>query len=347
MIDSLTIKNFKKNNYLKLTNMGKITIIGGKNNSGKTTVLESLYLLYNRELPKTILDIYFSHGVKVTFTNDTFWAPLFNCYNMENEIKINVRYDGQSESLEIKRSNDVSTKVSLKNPEVVTKRLLDFIYTKNDKKIGVAHSFIDSSTIGNGSTIKTNWEKPINNIKKISYICPRLDYNPNEIATKFGEIDISGGTSELVEALKIIEPKIKSLSSVSHGNYSLIYGDVGIGRKIPLSFMGEGTAKLFSIILAIVTTRDGIVLIDELENGIHYSLFPKLWELLVKLSSPDKFNCQIILTTHSYELLNSLKYELSDKTNNSISYIRIDDNIAVTYDNEVLLNSLDNELEVR
>lgn len=57
----------------------------------------------------------------------------------------------------------------------------------------------------------------------------------------------------------------------------MLYVDIGINKKIPMSFMGDGISRLTSILLAILTTKNGIVFIDEIENGIHYSVQNKIW----------------------------------------------------------------------
>jgi AAA15 family ATPase/GTPase len=128
-------------------------------------------------------------------------------------------------------------------------------------------------------------------------------------------------------------------------NHSLIYGDLGIGKKMPLSLMGEGTAKLLSIMLAIATHKGGIVLIDEIENGVHYSIHPKFWQLIVTLSK--RYQCQLFLTTHSYEIIKSLKEQDDDY----LSYIRLDrkngEVLPKKYDAEMLFSAIERDWEIR
>src|SRR5205807_7489873 len=88
---------------------------------------------------------------------------------------------------------------------------------------------------------------------------------------------------------------------IAVGEKLLIHGDIGIGRKIPLAHMGEGMGRLLSIVLAIAVNKDGLILIDEFEHGIHHSGMTKIWEGVSKMA--QEYNCQIIATTHSYECL--------------------------------------------
>jgi AAA15 family ATPase/GTPase len=114
--------------------------------------------------------------------------------------------------------------------------------------------------------------------------------------------------------------------------------------------MGEGTAKLLSIMLAIATSRGGIVLIDELENGVHYSVHPKLWPLLITFSK--QYDCQLFLTTHSYELIKSLKGAVeNDENDEYLFYVRLDrtqDNILPkTYQMDMLFSAIERDWEIR
>jgi len=188
-------------------------------------------------------------------------------------------------------------------------------------------------------------------IKKgpVSIIAARSPVNPNEDAEKYGKLDIMGKQAEILKFLQVIEPKLKSLSSVSIGNISMIHGDIGLSRKIPVSYMGEGVAKLLSIILAIANSQEGIVLIDEFENGIHYSVMQKVWEG-IGLAAKD-FNCQVIATTHSYECLTAAYNGFSGNLQNDFSYLRLDkangETKAKVFDYEMLKTAIDANMEVR
>ncbi len=156
---------------------------------------------------------------------------------------------------------------------------LEFIYHINDEKVGESHLTLDGHRLD--MHVK-NLRKPskkmafildmhVKNLrkpsKKMAFIASGVQRNPTEDSARFGQLDIHGHTDSITDVLKIIEPELKSLTTISQGDHALIYGNIGLSRKIPVSHMGEGTAKLLSIILAIATNENGMVLIDEIENG--------------------------------------------------------------------------------
>jgi AAA15 family ATPase/GTPase len=96
-------------------------------------------------------------------------------------------------------------------------------------------------------------------------------------------------------------PEIIDLDIIPTGNVSLIYVDIGKNEKIPINFLGDGFVRLFSILTLLATTENGIVLIDEIENGLHHSIITTIWEGIGK--AVQEYNCQLIATTHSYECI--------------------------------------------
>jgi AAA15 family ATPase/GTPase len=91
------------------------------------------------------------------------------------------------------------------------------------------------------------------------------------------------------------------------------------------------------------------VFVDEIENGLHYSVMPKIWEGIAKAAR--EFDCQVIATTHSYECLQSAYDGLSEKYEDDFRYIRIDKienkTVAKTFDFKLLKVALESNMEVR
>lgn len=69
--------------------------------------------------------------------------------------------------------------------------------------------------------------------------------------------------------------------------------------------MGDGIIHLFHIILGLVNSRGGIVLIDEFENGLHYSVQPEIWNMIFQLA--EKLNVQVFATTHSWDCVSAFQ----------------------------------------
>ncbi|MGI0482122.1 AAA family ATPase [Geminocystis sp. CENA526] len=129
----------------------------------------------------------------------------------------------------------------------------------------------------------------------------------------------------------------------------MIAGDIGIGELIPIAYMGEGISRLLSIILAIATTENGVVLIDEIENGLHYSKITDIWKGIDLISRQT--NTQIFATTHSFDCINSAHEAFSSNDNYDFTYHRLEtiNNIiqVISYDYETINTSVEMNFEMR
>ena len=129
----------------------------------------------------------------------------------------------------------------------------------------------------------------------------------------------------------------------------MLHGDVGLDRLLPLPLMGDGTARLASLLLAIGSAERGMVLIDEIENGLHHSAVDKVWRLID--DATRRFNVQVFATTHSLECVKSAYRAFSETMDRPFRLHRLErseESIRViTYDWESFEGAMAGELEVR
>lgn len=59
-----------------------------------------------------------------------------------------------------------------------------------------------------------------------------------------------------------------------------------------------------------VNCENGYLLIDEFENGLHYSVQEKLWEVIFYLA--ERLNIQVFATTHSLDCVDAFSAVLND-----------------------------------
>jgi AAA15 family ATPase/GTPase len=357
MITKLSINGFKGFEHLEIPTLSRINLLGGRNNIGKTSILEALFMFLDRLNPNIILRQFAWRGVAIIpFEPESMWAPIFFNYDLQKEISILVTINNNEEKMSIKfnpRYIPASIPAIGVRPGTATQirtdqkpmpsQSLDIVYDSKTMKNQQTHVLMRAD--GTQVIVDNASYEP----RQATFMVARAPMNSAEDAQKFGKLDIQGKQEKVVDVLKIIEPKLKSLSSIAMGESSLIHGDIGLSRKIPISYMGDGVSKLLSIILSIATLQNGVLLIDEFENGIHYSVMPKIWEAVAKAAF--EYDCQVIGTTHSYECLKAAYTGIPESLRNDFSYIRFDkiDNrtMAKRFDFETLKVALDANMEVR
>jgi hypothetical protein len=108
---------------------------------------------------------------------------------------------------------------------------------------------------------------------------------------------------DVLEGMHIIDRSVQRIEVVSEPSGPSIHLDIGLDTLVPLAVSGEGLVRLFSIIVELTASRNGVLLVDEIDNGFHYSMMPDLWKLLRELA--EKQNVQLFGTTHNDEIMRS------------------------------------------
>jgi AAA15 family ATPase/GTPase len=113
--------------------------------------------------------------------------------------------------------------------------------------------------------------------------------------------------------------------------------------------MGEGINRLFGIALALVNAKGGILLVDEIESGLHFSVQVDLWRLIFKVA--NRLNVQVFATTHSQDAVEAFQKASPEDQHEEAMLIRLENKkgeIVVTQFNERRLATATREdIEVR
>lgn len=123
------------------------------------------------------------------------------------------------------------------------------------------------------------------------------------------KIALSDREKDVVEALKIIAPDIKAVSMVGgegqRQTRTAIVRSIGFPRPVPLRSFGDGLNRLFGIVLSLVNAKDGFLLIDEFENGLHHTVQLDVWRGIFRLSK--LLNVQVFATSHSWDAVEAFQ----------------------------------------
>jgi AAA15 family ATPase/GTPase len=192
-------------------------------------------------------------------------------------------------------------------------------------------------------------EKNNTSLSKASYVSSKT-LNIASLTEEFSKVDARDEVGEIVDDLKCIDERFENLSILLLGKEPAIHAKIkNIDIKVPVALNGDGINKLLSIILKIRSCKDGVVLIDEIENGFHYSSTSDIWKIISKLS--EKYNCKVFATTHSYECVEKACESFKDSPD-SFQYIRMAKNkegqiIPKIFEHGTLQAAIESNLEVR
>ena len=121
-----------------------------------------------------------------------------------------------------------------------------------------------------------------------------------------------------------------------------------LSEPIPLRALGDGVNRLFGLALALTNAKDGLLLIDEIENGIHYSVQADLWRLVFETAA--RLNVQVFATTHSYDCIKAFEEAARESEEEGI-LVRLarkgDRTLVGEFDERELEIAVEGEIEVR
>jgi AAA15 family ATPase/GTPase len=318
-IKNIEIKNFKCFEDFKANGFGRVNLIGGKNNVGKTAFMEACFLsdalskgganfhsaLFTIENNrKAIKDMTQSTISKILQKN----SPIQLSHSLGN--KVDLKFEDNDIKLTITTKEKVMSFKDVGNPELYIKLLSSFI----------------SSTSMNCSQLSVG-DKLLN----ILYDGVKRNRKREELNTFINEFD-----NDLIE-IDIIENDFEIFSKSQN-------------RWVSISDYGDGIKYYIAYLSAIWTYKNNIIFIDEIENGIHYTNLDKLWEIILTISKEQ--NVQVFATTHSKECIESyvrVSKKLEDEEITYTILTKLDDGSidAGMYTSSMLINTINQEHEVR
>ena len=353
MLKSIEFKKFRCFQDLKLKPLERVNLVAGVNNIGKTVLLEGLWIHHGVGNPSTAWRVNVFRGLDQFRTqDDPVLRSLFYDFHSDVPAKIFARDLDENEfSLTIRLLKDQPTRIPVgkqtKDTTNVIGEQIEYEYAKNSKKISAAYGFFEKDDFQIGQTEERGGFK---NLHKIAIFLPGRMRPPfKEDAERYSNLDALKETGHVTETLQKIEPRLRRISLGLINDLPIIQADIGIERLIPIPLLGDGMARLLSLSLAIGNARDGVVLVDEIENGLHHAILVQVWRAVADLAR--KFNVQVFSTTHSEECIR-VAHEAFEKEETYDFRLhrldRVDSTIrSVTYDQETLTAALETGLEVR
>ncbi|TMQ28158.1 MAG: ATP-binding protein, partial [Deltaproteobacteria bacterium] len=105
---------------------------------------------------------------------------------------------------------------------------------------------------------------------------------PKQLARLWANVVLTPGEQRTIDALRLIEPQIERIAiSESDGTIAKVLLR-GADGPVPLGTLGEGVSRILTLALHLALTQHGFLLIDEIENGLHWSVMPKVWRFVVE-----------------------------------------------------------------
>ncbi len=325
-LDKLRIRGFRGLSSLDLDGLGAFNILLGANDVGKTSILEAIFLLSgfaNLELPIRLQNWrnYLVHEFddlsalfhKLAVDNQVT-LEAHSCDSAERTLRISAPYakaaiemetqrvGGSANGDAVKSQSDQQAGVQSSSSVPSGPRFLQYNATVKPSSQEAPIPFSGKLVVREGNLELTKIPDTVSNeIISARFLAAGVEYPNSDIA----DVIVNKKTGELLEYLQVINPRVEDIAVIE----TAAYLDIGLEKMMPLNMFGSGMIRAAKILSLCIMGNVRIVLIDELENGLHYQAIPPLLKALLRLSSER--HVQVFATTHSLEVLKGLQHVLS------------------------------------
>lgn len=316
MISEISIRNFRTFANLELVGLQRLNLVTGANNSGKTSLLESVFLNIGANNPELCTRLSNWRGM-TSFPADGegVWGWLFHQKSIESPATIVTRLkDGTAHTLQISLTPRSESEYALsgsRNERESTSQGngrspsdsdwldhsdatldLSLKYTNSTGKQASALAAItNDGRLRFDSTNQYRWRQ--------GYFLSVHFRHLREQAEKFSRLKSKGREKLAVEALQSLDRRITGLDILVLGGEPVIHCDIGDQHLVPLPMMGDGFSRALSMVLAIADLHGGVVMIDEVDGGVHHAALSDLWTAIGTIAKLT--DSQVFATTHSQE----------------------------------------------
>lgn len=353
-LPSLEIQGFRGFQDLRIEKLGRVNLIVGKNNIGKSSLLEAIQIYAATDIPRCLWQILAAHGEDRERKGEAALSSVRYLFFGRKEIT------GPTAPIKIgpidNPEQQLHISVNFYTPIVDGEGIRTFKIL-SPEEYDTAESLIPRFSIRIGNTLRKSYPLParskllrteIKGIKVVSIDASGLDQQ--EIAGLWDKVTLTDYEQEVLKALQILAPGIEGINlTISMLDRIPIVRIKGIPEPLPIRSLGDGMQRMLGITLALVNAQNGILLIDEIENGLHHSIQADLWELVFQLA--QRLNVQVFATTHSWDCIAGFQKAVEVEKSEEGILTRLDykrgDITAIIFDKRKLAIATQEHIEVR
>ncbi len=333
-IGSLDINRFRALRQLRIEGLGRVNLLTGRNNTGKSSVLEAVRILASDASLSVIHQILRFREESIEGRDDSA-----DSVDTEEAFQFSSLFHGFPRfSAEVRpiliassggqRPMKLSIETAWFSEERVPgepRKLTPLQPTLFGEREAVPALVVE--TMGGRRIIRLDkWRRgayrggPIGselvNESRVPcvFVSPYGGERTATLGPLWDSLALSDQEQDVVDALRIIDPEILAVSMVGGEgplrSRTAIVRTAGVARPVPLRSSGDGLNRLFGIALSLVNAKNGLLLIDEFENGMHYTVQADVWRAIFRIAS--RLDIQVVATSHSWDAIEAFQEAASE-----------------------------------
>jgi len=343
-IKNISVDNFRGIQHLEIDGFSKINLIAGKNNVGKSTILEALFLLIgmsNPELPNVVN----TFRLRSNIANWDHLRYLFYNMDLDSKIQLTGVVKNENRSVDISLQNlynaygQSNSSTKMQNFDSIK---LTFMRDGFPSQMSSVLSIFPDGRMNRQID-------PVYMENTLARFIPAS--HENDLGVEFSQFlknQKNGNRDVLLQILRKFDANISSIDMLNDGLY---VGFENVNGLVPLAFAGDGLKLFLNVLISVANSNNDVIFIDEIDNGLHYSSYTLFWKSLIEMERNNK--TQLFLTTHNSEMLCALRDVLKENTTYhplvrffSVSNFK-NEMHAYKYDADEFIAAIDSDVEIR
>ena len=321
MIRTFTLKRYRGFDEYELADLTRVNLLVGRNNSGKTSILEAVHFLAARGDPAVLTHSANRRG-ELNVVEPRSGRPggpdvshFFFGHRIELGTGFRLSSDDRHGHIEVMiRAADIEDRIrhfdddddGLDQPSLLLQIKGSNLTSSPPIPVAENGALFDSRHL----RLRSPWSGTAPEPPPVQFVTPdSLYFDP--MRAMWDSVLIEGRESEVINAMKVLEDDIESIHFLTSelprarsGRSGVLLGFRGGGRRIPLGSHGDGVRRLLALSLSLIRTERGILLVDEIDTGLHWTVMEEMWRLVVETAR--RSSVQVFATTHSYDCIRGL-----------------------------------------
>lgn len=371
MLNTFAIENFRLFRRIEFSRLKRVNLLVGKNNSGKSALLEALEVYASNASITTLRDLVVDrhetwnerNARETPWSGDVPFRHLFRGHNLPEIGKPGITLGPSNEPTKQIHLLTGAFQTVTNEDGTLRRRMLtlsevadlqgedDFEFSliaqegersRRIIRLDQANNYLRASRL----VVEQEPKYPFQ-------VVPTSNMTAQKVAALWDLIGLTSLAEEVISGLRLIDASITGILFVEstgrdEARMPLVSSD-NAPEPLPLKSMGDGMTRLFHIIVALVSAKDGLLFIDEFENGLHWSVQQAVWETVFRLAS--HLNVQVFATTHSRDCVSGFEGAwLKEREAGAFFRLQLDvdgSSGVKDYSLDTLADSLDTDVEVR
>ena len=288
---SIHVERYRGIGGLTLEDPGRVNLIVGLNNAGKTSLLEAIYLLAHQNDERALLD-----AIRWRGRLEGDLPPHWLVEQLPHSARICGCFDqisNNTTSIEFRVKTEPEPHI-----EDQTSFLSEFTI---DSRYGYHQQNTEVVIFGDRPR-RTSFQGQ-HWLCRSSFTSPFSANRPETLAHCNKESLEAGTKQQIIDFIREhVDPGLRNIELADRFNRFLVTHE-DFSKAPDLATFGEGIRRVFEIGLLCAGVRGGVLLVDEFENAIHAGLLTKFTRLVQDLAT--ELRVQVFLSTHSKEAIDA------------------------------------------